>query len=88
MTQIHHIALHVNDVAAAVSWYRGAFDCRIAYQDQTWAMLDFENVSLALVTRGQHPPHIAVADARAERFGRLSAHRDGTRSVYIPGQFR
>jgi catechol 2,3-dioxygenase-like lactoylglutathione lyase family enzyme len=83
MTQIHHIALHVNDVAAAVAWYCGTFDCRISYQDPTWAMLDFENISLALVSRGEHPPHIAVADSRAERFGRLSDHRDGTRSVYI-----
>jgi catechol 2,3-dioxygenase-like lactoylglutathione lyase family enzyme len=83
MTSIHHVALHVNDVASSVSWYRGAFNCSVSYQDATWAMLEFANVSLALVSHQQHPPHIAVTDPHAERFGRLETHRDGTRSVYV-----
>ncbi|MBL8539189.1 MAG: glutathione peroxidase [Betaproteobacteria bacterium] len=45
MTRIHHVAIPVDDVA----WYCGEFDCRIAYQDPTWAMLELENLSLALV---------------------------------------
>jgi catechol 2,3-dioxygenase-like lactoylglutathione lyase family enzyme len=83
MTLIHHVALHVNDVSSAVAWYCGAFQCRVTYQDSTWAMLEFENVSLALVSQSEHPPHIAVTHARAERFGKLTTHRDGTRSVYV-----
>jgi catechol 2,3-dioxygenase-like lactoylglutathione lyase family enzyme len=83
MTRIHHVAIPVNDVASAVSWYRGAFNCSVSYQDSSWAMLDFDNLSLALVSQGQHPAHIAVTDPRAERFGTLVAHRDGTRSVYV-----
>ena len=31
----------------------------------------------------QHPPHIAVCSADAERFGPLTTHRDGTRSIYV-----
>jgi catechol 2,3-dioxygenase-like lactoylglutathione lyase family enzyme len=83
MTSIHHVALHVNDVSSAVAWYCGAFQCRVTYQDSTWAMLEFENVSLALVSQSEHPPHIAVTHPRAERFGELTTHRDGTRSVYV-----
>ena len=83
MTSIHHVALHVNDVSSAVGWYCGAFQCRVTYQDSTWAMLEFENVSLALVSQSEHPPHIAVTHPRAERFGELTTHRDGTRSVYV-----
>lgn len=83
MTRIHHVAIPVDDVAAAASWYCREFDCRIAYQDRTWAMLEFDNLSLALVTRGEHPPHIALTHPRADRFGALVTHCDGTRSVYI-----
>jgi catechol 2,3-dioxygenase-like lactoylglutathione lyase family enzyme len=83
MTRIHHVAIPVDDVPAATSWYCREFDCRISYQDPTWAMLEFDNLSLALVTRGEHPPHIALTHPRADRFGRLVTHRDGTRSVYI-----
>ena len=83
MTRIDHIALHVKDVASAIAWYRDMFECKVAYQDPTWAMLEFDNVSLALVSQGQHPPHIALTHPHAERFGRLTRHRDGTRSVYI-----
>jgi extradiol dioxygenase family protein len=81
MTSIHHVALHVNDVASAVSWYRGAFNCSVSYQDATWAMLEFENVSLALVSHQQHPPHIAVTVQRADRFGQRDPRRDATRSI-------
>lgn len=83
MTHIHHVALHVNDVASEVSWYRRAFECRIGYQDLSWAMLEFDNVCLALVSQGEHPPHVAMMHPQADLFGPLVTHRDGTRSVYV-----
>lgn len=81
--RIDHIAIPVRDVAEAVDWYRQTFRCRIAYQDATWALLEFGNVRLALVIPSQHPAHLGFSSPRAESFGPLKTHRDGTRSCYI-----
>jgi hypothetical protein len=35
------------------------------------------------VSPGQHPPHIAFVVEAPERFGPLTPHRDGSRSIYI-----
>jgi len=83
MDRIHHIALQVNDIEQAVRWYRRQFDCEVHYQDATWAQLNFENLSLALVIAAQHPPHIGIFRHDAQRFGPLQTHRDGTASIYI-----
>jgi catechol 2,3-dioxygenase-like lactoylglutathione lyase family enzyme len=80
---IHHVAVSVKDIPRAVAWYTGHFNCRVTYQDDTWAMLDFKNIQLALVIPSQHPAHIAVPRGDAEKFGALVTHRDGIRSVYI-----
>jgi catechol 2,3-dioxygenase-like lactoylglutathione lyase family enzyme len=80
---IHHIAISVNDIASAVDWYRASFRCRVSYQDETWALLEFANTSLALVIPSQHPPHIGFVSPDAEKHGPLKRHRDGTRSIYL-----
>jgi catechol 2,3-dioxygenase-like lactoylglutathione lyase family enzyme len=80
---LHHTTIAVRDVAEAVKWYSEHFHCTVAYQDATWAMLNFANVSLALVLPEHHPPHIAFSHPQAEKFGPLKVHADGTRSVYI-----
>lgn len=87
MDNIHHIAIQVNDIQEAVDWYSDRFNVEISYQDQTWAMLKFENLSLAMVLPGQHPPHFAITDDQADRFGELKKHRDGTASVYLTDPF-
>jgi len=83
LDKLHHVALAVSSIEDAIAWYTGTLRCRVVYQDETWAMLELDNVRLALVTRDQHPPHIGFMRPDAERFGRLRPHRDGTRSVYI-----
>jgi catechol 2,3-dioxygenase-like lactoylglutathione lyase family enzyme len=83
LDSLHHVAIQVRDIAAAVEWYRRNFRCRISYQDATWAMLELANIQLALVVPEQHPAHIAFVHPEAEKFGPLKAHRDGTRSVYV-----
>jgi catechol 2,3-dioxygenase-like lactoylglutathione lyase family enzyme len=81
---LHHVAVQVTDIAAAVAWYRARFNCEVAYQDDTWALLRFANASLALVVPGQHPPHVAIVRDDAAAFGPLKPHRDGTASIYLP----
>jgi extradiol dioxygenase family protein len=77
----------VPDIRQAVAWYTTKFNCTINYQDDTWALLDFANIQLALVTPGQHSAHIAFVNPNAAKFGPLQQHRDGTQSVYISDPF-
>lgn len=83
--KLHHIAISVHEktIAQMVDWYREQFRCEVVYQDETWAMLQFANVQLALVIPDQHPPHLGFETPRAEEFGELRLHRDGTRSIYV-----
>ncbi|MDG1895159.1 MAG: VOC family protein [Fuerstiella sp.] len=83
LDSLHHVAIAVDDIAAAVSWYRSTFKCSVKYEDETWALLGFKNSDLALVIPEQHPPHIAFSSSEAESYGELKTHRDGTRSTYV-----
>jgi len=80
---LHHLAMAVDDIKQAVDWYTTTFACEVRYQDDTWALLQFQNLQVALVIPEQHPPHVAFTRTDAEHFGALKAHRDGTRSCYI-----
>lgn len=79
---LHHVAVPAEDIARAVDWYRAHFRCEVEYQDDTWALLGFANVKLALVLPEQHPPHVAFVHPHPERYGQVNLHRDGTRSSY------
>ena len=83
LDRLHHIAIEAQEIDTAVDWYREHFSCDVSYQDETWALLKFGNVSLALVTPGQHPPHVGFVHPEAESFGELKPHRDGTKSLYL-----
>ncbi len=83
LDSMDHIAIEVNDVNEAAAWYAERFQCRIDYRDETWALLSFANIRLALVTRGQHRPHLGFKRSDAEMFGPLKTHRDGTRYIYL-----
>ena len=83
--RIDHVAITVNNVEQSVNWYVDNHGCGIIYQDETWAMLQFENIKLALVVEDQHPYHIAfevdTMDDDWPMKGKL--HRDGSISKYI-----
>ena len=79
MEKIDHIAIVVTNINHAVNWYTKNRDCKVNYQDESWAELQFENIKLALVLPQDHPPHIAFEDDSIEG----TKHRDGSESVYI-----
>ena len=83
MDKIHHIAIQVKNIEESVNWYKENFDVEVSYQDKTWAMINFENTSLALVIPEEHPFHFAIETDKVESFGSPKKHRDGTSSVYI-----
>ena len=83
MDKIHHIAIQVESITKSVDWYKENFDITVSYQDETWAMIDFENTRLALVIPEEHPFHFAIESKDAGSYGQLTEHRDGTASIYI-----
>ena len=83
MDKMHHIAIEVNNIEECIDWYTQNTKCKVTYQDSTWAMIQYENIGLALVLPGMHPPHIAFEKNNAEKYGLLKPHRDGTSSVYV-----
>lgn len=83
LDQIHHIAIQIEDLEKSVEWYKSNFDCEVVYRDESWSLIKFENISLALVLPDQHPPHFAVTRKDITAFGTPKPHRDGTSSVYI-----
>jgi len=83
LDKIDHVAVVVDDIAAALAWYQARFNCVVQWHDESWAYLRFNTCGLALVTPRQHPPHFAVTAANISRFGTPKKHRDGTRFVYM-----
>jgi len=81
--KIHHIAIEVKSIKDTIEWYKKHSNCEVSYEDDTWALLKYENISLALVLPNSHPPHIAFEKDDAHKYGELKLHRDGTSSVYV-----
>lgn len=80
---VDHLAIQVTDIATSTTWYQQQFNTEVLYQDKTWALLQFQNIKLALVVENQHPPHFAIKSETPEKYGELTPHRDGSASVYI-----
>jgi catechol 2,3-dioxygenase-like lactoylglutathione lyase family enzyme len=83
MDKIHHVAVQVTNLQETINWYKEEFNCEVSYEDDSWALIKFDNVSLALVLPEQHPMHFAIESVEAEKYGDLVKHRDGTASIYI-----
>lgn len=80
---VDHIAIQVSNIQETLDWYNKHFKIVIEYQDQSWAYIKFANIHLALVVAGQHPQHLGFCVEDASKYGELTAHRDGTKSVYV-----
>ena len=82
--KIDHIALPVDDIYDACGWYTGTFEVNTLYQDNSWALLEFDNVKLALFLRDSHPNHFAI-EVNPDNFENLEfkQHRDGSKYHYL-----
>ena len=74
---IHLTAVRVDDIGTAIDWYCQKLNFDVEYQDNSWALLSFENSRVALVLPEQHPPHLAFETDNAYAFGELTTLRDG-----------
>ena len=79
MEKIDHVAIAVTNIKHAVKWYTENRKCKVNYQDNSWAELQFSNIKLALVLPHEHPAHIAFIDNTIKNG---TKHRDGSESVY------
>ena len=82
LTNIDHIALTVDDPIEAARWYALNFNVDILYQDETWSFLRLENIKIAFVKKGTHPPHIGIKVCEFSNKDKTKIHRDGTISTY------
>ena len=83
MDNIDHIAVQTNNIKESLEWYEKMFKCKVLFEDETWALIEFKNTKIALVVPEQHPPHIAIKRKNLEQYGNPKKHRDGSESVYI-----
>lgn len=80
MESFHHVSVALPDIGRALDWYLVKLDVEVSYVDETWAPLQFDNISVALVLPEQHPRHLVVERENAKSFGALAPYRDGTAS--------
>lgn len=85
--KIDHIALQVENPKESAEWYRDIFDAEILYVDDTWGIVQFENIKLAFVSKHQHPPHIAFEVDEFDDNDCVKSHRDSSLSVYKADPF-
>ena len=79
MEKIDHVAIVVTNIKHAVKWYTENRKCKVNYQDNSCAELQFSNIKLALVLPHEHPAHIAFIDNTIKNG---TKHRDGSESIY------
>lgn len=93
--EFDHIALSSTNIPKDIDFYRSHFsEIWILYQDETWAFLQVGGAKIALVTPGQHPPHLAfrvktresLEDMAKESNATIKVHRDRSESFYITDQ--
>ncbi len=80
--KIDHIAISVDSPKEAAEWYSSNFNGSILYSDETWSVVEFENIKLAFVVKEQHPAHFAFEINDFKNKDKIKKHRDGTLSCY------
>ena len=83
LDKIDHIAIQVKNIEESISWYESKFNCKRLYVDESWGLIQFNNIKLALVISSQHPKHFAIIDDSIYLDSESKKHRDGSVSKYI-----
>ena len=90
--EFDHIAIRTKGVAASIEFYKRNFDgVEVLYEDATWGLLKVGGMKIALVTQGEHPPHISfrvdtkeeLEEYSAKMKGKIKVHRDRSESFYF-----
>ena len=87
-----HIAITTKNVSESIEFYKKNFDgVEVLYEDKTWGLLSVGGIKIALVTSGEHPPHISfkvstkkeLEEYAAQMKGKIMVHRDRSESFYF-----
>ena len=82
LSKIDHLAVIVKNIDQSVKYYTEKFNCKVKYKDASWAMLKFDNINLALVTKYEHPNHFSIVDHSLVNNKKIKYHRDGIGYIY------
>ena len=81
-----HVAIKSSNISNSIEWYNKNLGAEVIYHDETWAMLNVGGVKVALVSKGQHPPHIAIQVESSLKFPcqpeKVKVHRDKSSYYY------
>ena len=82
--KIDHIAVQVEDIYEGCEWYHERFGANVLYFDPTWALLEFDNIKMALILPNQHQNHVAI-EVNPKKYPNLEfkQHRDGSNYHYL-----
>ena len=83
LSKLDHVAICVHDLNAALAWYSSSFDCELVYRDDEQAILQFDNIRVALVMPSFQRPHLAFLKSDADTYGEIRDLVDGTESTFI-----
>lgn len=84
-----HVAINVANIDRAIKWYINALGGEIIYQDETWGLIQRDDLRIAFTIKSQHPPHICFEIDRATKITMeakghvFKKHRDGSSSTYV-----
>ena len=62
--------------------YKNNFSCKIKHQDNTWALIGFKNIQIALVTPGQILLILQLLMNKSQPT-EIKTHRDGIHYIYF-----
>jgi catechol 2,3-dioxygenase-like lactoylglutathione lyase family enzyme len=80
---IEHFAINVKNIDLSVKWYQSSFKCNVVKQTETFALLQFANIKLALSLPSQQPGHLAFLRKDADTFGELRLQADDSLSTFL-----
>lgn len=83
LSKVDHIAIQVDSISRSLDYYTSQFGCKVIYNDETWALIEFSNIKIALVMKAQHPNHFAIVDEKISENGHIKYHRDGVGYIYV-----
>jgi len=89
---IDHIAILVDDLEIAETWYLNHLNAVVTFRDEKYIRLSTENSNIALIDKQHYPDaHIGILIKNKEDLptekGKVVKHRDGTIGVYVKDPF-
>lgn len=83
--KLDHIAIVVENIREALTWYSNLFPIEVLYEDDSWGLVKVPSIGIkiAFVLKTEHPGHIGIAvDKMPDWAEKGNFHRDGSEYHY------